>query len=157
MAQPLRPVGAAAHGFTPNAALSLPGARYKDQRMKPRVLAIATALATACAGSAQAGCASQFLRGKFMIPFDSFMAMTASSGEPCSKTFNSHGYMTFENIRIAVRPRHGSATASGGDYSIVYRSNPGFKGRDQFTVALSGSSRHGKRGTSNIRVEVAVD
>ena len=125
--------------------------------MKLALFSAATMLLTVCMGTAHAGCDSRFLREKFMIPYDSFMAMTAVSGQPCAKTFNTNGYMTFENIRIAVRPRHGSATASGGDFSIVYRSNPGFRGRDQFTVALSGSSRHGKRGTSNIRVEVAVD
>jgi hypothetical protein len=125
--------------------------------MKLASFSAATMLLAVSVGSAQAGCDSRFLREKFMIPHDSFMAMTAVSGQPCAKTFNTNGYMTFENIRIAVRPRHGSATASGGDYSIVYRSNPGFKGRDQFTVALSGATRHGRRGTSNIRVEVAVD
>jgi hypothetical protein len=125
--------------------------------MKLASISAVTMLLTLSVGSAQAGCDSRFLREKFMIPYDSFMAMTAVSGQPCSKTFNTNGYMTFESIRIAVRPKHGSATASGGDYSIVYRSNPGFRGRDKFTVALSGTSRHGKRGTSNIRVEVAVD
>jgi hypothetical protein len=124
--------------------------------MKLVPFAATFALLAASASSVQAGCNSQFLRGKFMIPFDSFMAMTAASGEPCAKTFNSNGYMTFEDIKIAVRPKHGTA-ATAENYSIVYRSNPGFRGRDQFIVALSGVSRHGKRGTSNIRVEVAVD
>jgi hypothetical protein len=127
-----------------------------DRRMNLALLSAATMLLSASMASAQTGCHSQFLRGKFMIPYDSFLAMTAVSGQPCSKTFNTNGYMTFESIRITVRPKHGSATTSN-DYSIVYRSNPGFKGRDQFTVALGGVSRHGKRGTSNIRVEVAVD
>ena len=72
--------------------------------MKLPFLAVATMLATASAGSAQTGCNSQFLRGKFMIPYDSFMAMTAVSGQPCSKTFNTNGYMTFESIKITVRP-----------------------------------------------------
>jgi hypothetical protein len=80
----------------------------------------------------------------------------APSGRPCTtgQSFKIARRNTFEGMKIAMAPQHGSATASG--HRITYKSSPGYVGSDSFMFTIHGTTS-GKPRVASVQVNVTVD
>jgi hypothetical protein len=80
--------------------------------------------------------------------------MTVNSGATCRiRLLQSRG-PTY-SAHIVQRPSHGTATVDSSN-RIVYRSSPGYVGRDSFIYARRGESAGGSPVTRTVRVAVNV-
>jgi hypothetical protein len=82
--------------------------------------------------------------------------MHVTSGAPCSMKFSNGGTSNIESIAITKQAAHGAASWNGSTAypAVSYRSSPGYKGQDEFSIDISGAS---VRSTSPASVRVSVD
>jgi len=82
--------------------------------------------------------------------------MHVTSGAPCSIKFTNDRQSSIDSIAITGQPKHGSASWNGsnGYPAVSYRSSPGYKGQDDFSFDISGTSQ---RSSSPASVRVSVD
>jgi hypothetical protein len=111
-----------------------------------------TALALALAGTSAHACVVPFVRTFAGHTVDG--TMSARSGKPCRIRLRfSRGPTT--GARIVARPSNGTVSIGAGN-DIVYRSRPGFVGRDQFTYERTGLGAGNAPVTRGVRVSVTV-
>ena len=95
----------------------------------------------------------------FRLGSSSSASVSADSGSICTIHFHSNGRRVtgYDSVTISSAPKHGSANASGdsSDYAVTYKSAGGYKGSDQFSIAVKGSSSYGP-GTADIQVNVDI-
>ena len=82
--------------------------------------------------------------------------MHTTSGAPCSIKFTNGRSSNIDSIAITGQPKHGAVSWNGlnGSPAVLYKSSPGYKGSDDFSFDISGTS---KRSTSPASVRVSVD
>jgi len=80
-------------------------------------------------------------------------SLRATSGVPCTVAIQT-GSATVEDLTVEKSPNYGGLVPRGRT-GVVYRSMPGFKGDDDFTVALKGRlAAH--EGEMRIKAKVVV-
>jgi hypothetical protein len=114
---------------------------------------VGTAVALLCATGAQAlACSVPFIRTFDNQTVDG--AMTARTAKPCTIHLRRTTGPMY-GARIVERPAHGTASVGAG-HRIVYLSRPGYVGRDAFTYARTGLTRHNAGVARAVRVAVIV-
>jgi hypothetical protein len=116
-----------------------------------RVLALGLLLAVTWSSLADA-CAVG--HGELFDKAESVTTMSVESGRSCSIPTFANDTATLTSVRIAKQAGNGFADIQDGS-SLRYRSRPGFKGRDEFIVALC-ATVHGGKGCATVRVNVTV-
>jgi len=81
-------------------------------------------------------------------------SMTVGSGKPCSIVLQRSGGPT-DRVEIVQRPSSGTVTIGGGT-RVIYRSRPGFVGRDSFVYARHGRDTGNNPVTRTVRIAVTV-
>jgi hypothetical protein len=83
--------------------------------------------------------------------------MRVSSGAPCSMKFTISGKSSIDSIAITKQPGHGIASWNGSTAypEVSYRSPPGYKGQDEFSLDILGpSQRSASPASMHVSVEV---
>ena len=124
---------------------------------KSKFLAAVAAAFLALAFSVSAADAACFRQGTFRFssegPWPFFMTVT--SGQRCQRFFTLIGNVTLKRLLATVEPRNGRLDLiEGGRYA--YTSNPGFRGKDSFTLRLCGISGATREACANLAHEVTV-
>jgi hypothetical protein len=123
--------------------------------MRPYLPAAITALLSIPIAAIQAGAGNCLTQGahQFALASDTVQwSMTLAEGSECIQGLR-HGAMLIEDVQLAAPPKHGYLTIQGP--SFRYRPHPGFKGRDAFSLAISGT-RLRIPGNSTVEIEVTV-
>jgi hypothetical protein len=83
------------------------------------------------------------------------IGLTVSEGHPgCGRTLRLGGTMVANGLRVVRQAEHGRVAIAGRS-GYGYRPNPGFRGRDRFTLELSAEQR-GRTGRVVFNVTVDV-
>lgn len=83
------------------------------------------------------------------------IGLTVSEGHPgCGRTMRIGGTMVANSLRVVRQADHGRVAIAGRS-GYGYRPNPGFRGRDRFTLELEAEQR-GRSGRVVINVTVDV-
>jgi hypothetical protein len=92
---------------------------------------------------------------KFYHGSETSAMMHVSSGAPCSMKFSTHN-SNIDSIAITKQAGHGAASWNGSTAypEVSYKSSPGYKGQDEFSIDISGASQ---RSTSPATLHVSVD
>jgi hypothetical protein len=82
---------------------------------------------------------------------------SADGGSLCTIHIRPGTKTGLDSVTIANRPQHGSANASGDstDYLVTYKAPGGYRGADQFSIAIKGASPKGS-GTATVVVNVNI-
>ena len=102
--------------------------------------------------SAQAQCGVM----PWSIPYlgsNTTTSMVVSSGEACPIYTSVGGTNIITSVNVTAPA--GNDTASAGDDTVTYQSQPGYTGPDSFTFSVTGSGPGGS-GTSAVQVSVTV-
>jgi hypothetical protein len=93
---------------------------------------------------------------KFYHGSEAPATMHAGSGAPCLMKFTNGGKSNIDSIAITKQASHGAASWNGSTAypGVSYRSSPGYKGQDEFSIDISGAST---RSTSPASLRVSVD
>jgi hypothetical protein len=124
--------------------------------MKVPLLPVAAALLIASAMPALAvQCGST--RGNFSLtsagPWP--LATSARSGEECQGIFRAGSRTVFKRLYVVSPPRNGSVRLQQGGY-YHYRSQPGFRGTDTFSLRICGDTG-GVEGCADLAVQMFVN
>ncbi len=92
----------------------------------------------------------------FYHSFEAPATMHVTSGALCSLKFTNGGKANIDSIAITEQPKHGATSWNGSTAypEVRYKSSPGYRGQDEFSLNISGPSQ---RSTSPAGVRVSVD
>jgi hypothetical protein len=113
----------------------------------------AAALTMLAAQNAHADCRIENFR--FFPGQETLATLHAPSGKSCAIRLSANARNKFEDVAVTTPPRNGTTVSRGG-LGVTYRSRPGFKGADAFTVAIKMTLHDGGSGTATLRVTVNV-
>ena len=118
------------------------------------ILLLAGLVEIASASAAEARCTRQ---GGFRLSSEGPwpMFLTVESGRRCRRQFWIRGNATFRQLLATVEPRNGRLDLiEGGRYA--YTSNPGFRGKDSFTLRICGVTGATREACANLAHDVTV-
>jgi hypothetical protein len=92
----------------------------------------------------------------FYHGFEVPATMYVTSGALCSIKFTNGRKANIDSIAITEQPKHGATSWNGSTVypEVRYKSSPGYRGQDEFSLKISGPSQ---RSISPASVRVSVD
>jgi hypothetical protein len=75
-----------------------------------------------------------------------------TGGSPCASTSRHPEHI--EKIEIDMKPKHGIA-GKNGSFGVAYKPNPGFKGSDSFSYAVT--PKYSFRGPAHVTVFIILE
>lgn len=121
--------------------------------MRARGLFLILSAVTLVSSPAQAANCEVF-RNRLTFAFDASVEMIVRSGMDCRVRYPLADGIHIDSNTITERPQYGGARTDGTS-AAYYRSNPGYRGPDDFTFTFCGEEG-GKPGCSTIRVKITV-
>jgi len=122
--------------------------------MRRSAILVATAVAVLLALEPASAATCEVYRNRLAFTADTNVDMIVLSGKDCRVRFPLADKVQIDSNEVTARPRYGGVRTDGTS-GAYYRSNPGYRGQDQFTFTLCGVEGD-KSGCSNIRVKVTV-
>ncbi len=120
-----------------------------------RTLLVATVLVAAASTAARAEC--KWGRFHFVFGTNTTATADADSGQECKLFVHTGRGSTFENFSIVQQARHGKVAWNGSliESALLYTSQPGYRGPDNFVFSVTGQGSIGN-GTSQVSVAMTI-